>query len=265
MPFNQICQIQTARRPNPSHTELVIEGFNGADEARPGQFAMLRPDPPGDMLLARPMSIHSIERLAGGGTQMRFWIKIVGHGTRVLAALERGQSLRVVGPFGRPFEWKGPEQPWLVAGGIGVTPLHFWARELCTSGVRPRFLYAARSSSDLVALDDLRRLNMELVVATDDGSTGERGFASEVLARRLESGARGPVFTCGPENMMKSVASVCRKHSLPCSASLETIMGCGFGVCLGCVVWRQASGQSEAQPVRVCTEGTLFSTEELGW
>jgi dihydroorotate dehydrogenase electron transfer subunit len=106
---------------------------------------------------------------------------------------------------------------------------------------------------------------MELVVATDDGSTGERGFASEVLARRLESGARGPVFTCGPEVMMKSVASVCRKHSLPCSASLETIMGCGFGVCLGCVVWRQASGQSEAQPVRVCTEGTLFSTEELGW
>lgn len=264
MPFNQICQVAAVHRPDPSYAELVIEDAEAAAEARPGQFAMLRPEPPGDLLLGRPMSIHGVERSANG-TRMRFWIKVVGRGTAALAALEPGQHLRIVGPFGRPFRWQGSQQPWLVAGGIGVTPLHFWASDLCNRGVRPRFLYAARTSSDLVALGDLERLALDLLVATDDGSAGERGFASEVLARRLESGERGPVFTCGPEIMMKAVAKVCREHSTPCSASLENAMGCGFGVCLGCIVWRQAAGQKCAQPVCVCIEGTLFTAEELGW
>ncbi|MEE9219021.1 MAG: dihydroorotate dehydrogenase electron transfer subunit [Acidobacteriota bacterium] len=264
MPFNQICPVVLVRRVDSSHAELTVDAPDIAGACRPGQFVMVRPHPPGDLLLARPMSIHAVDR-EHGRAHLRFWIKVIGRGTAALAQSRSGQRLRLIGPLGHPFQCSGGDRPWLVAGGIGVAPLHFWATDLCARGLRPRFLYAARSRSELVALEDLRRLPLELVLATDDGSAGERGLASDILRRRLESGERGSVFTCGPEVMMRAVARVCREHALACAASLENVMGCGFGVCLGCVVWRRKAGESQARPARVCVEGTLFPTQELGW
>lgn len=265
MPFNQVCPVLSVRAPEARHAELVVECPDVARAARPGQFAMLRPEPPADALLARPMSVHAVEGPASAPDRLRFWIKVTGRGTAALARLRAGDRVRVVGPLGRPFERRGTEAPWLVAGGIGVTPLHFWAADLCARGAPPRFLYAARSASELVALEELRRLGLELTVATDDGSAGERGLASDVLARRLDAGERGPVFTCGPEAMMRAVARVARQRSLPCAASLENRMACGFGVCIGCVVWRRRDGEPAPRPARVCVEGTLFECGEIGW
>jgi dihydroorotate dehydrogenase electron transfer subunit len=265
MPFNQICPVISARAPLPSYAEIVVEAPAIARAARAGQFAMLRPEPPGEFLLGRPMSIHAVEPADGRPERLRFWIKVAGRGSAALARVRPGDRLRVVGPLGQPFAWTGGEPPWLVAGGIGVTPLHFWAAGLCGQGVRPRFLYAARAAAELVTLEDLKRLPADLVLATDDGSAGTRGFASDVLAHHLDAGRRGPVFTCGPEVMMRAVARVARERSLPCSASLESRMACGFGVCIGCVVWRCKEGEAAPRPVRVCVEGTLFNTAELGW
>lgn len=261
MPYNQVLPVVSVRAPHPLYVEIVVDAPEIARASRPGQFAMLRPEPPGDALLGRPMSIHAVE----GSERLRFWIKVTGRGTAGLARMRSGDRLRVVGPLGQPFEWDGRRTPWLVAGGIGVTPLHFWAADLCARAVRPRFLYAAQRAEDLVAREDLQSLPLDLVLATDDGSAGERGLASEVLSRRLQAGERGPVFTCGPEPMMRAVARACRERSVPCAASLENRMACGFGVCIGCVVWRRGQDETAARPVRVCVEGTLFDAGELGW
>ncbi len=275
MPLNQICPVLSVRAPDARHAEIVVASPDIARQCRPGQFAMLRPEPPGEMLLARPMSVHAVEGPLQAPEALRFWIKVTGKGTAALARLRAGDRVRLIGPLGRPFEppaapasggaAQGAQAPWLVAGGIGVTPLHFWAADLCARGARPRFLYAARTASELVAAADLRRLPLDLELATDDGSAGARGLASEVLARLVDGGRRGPVLTCGPEPMMRAVARVARERSLPCSASLENRMACGFGVCIGCVVWRRAAGEPAARPVRVCVDGTLFDCGELGW
>ena len=266
MPFNQVVSVASVRAPDARHAEIIIPSPEIARQARPGQFAMLRPEPSNDVLLARPMSVHAVEGPAGAADRLRFWIKVTGRGTAALARLRAGDRVRVIGPLGLPFELEtASDPPWLVAGGIGVTPLHFWAADLCARGVRPRFLYAARHASELVALEDLRRLPLDLHLATDDGSAGEHGLAGDVLARKIDAGLRGSVFTCGPEPMMHAVARVAHQRSVPCSASLENRMACGFGVCIGCVVWRRQSGEQTARPVRVCVEGTLFDCGELGW
>jgi dihydroorotate dehydrogenase electron transfer subunit len=270
MPFNRICPVVAVRASVPPYAEITVEAPEIARQCRPGQFAMLRPEPPADALLGRPMSVHSLEGPRGAPDRLRFWIQISGRGTAGLARLRAGDRVRVIAPLGRPFEdaegrIRAGERPWLVGGGIGVTPMHFWAADLCARGVRPRFLYAARSAAHLVARADLERLPLELTLATDDGGAGERGLASEVLARRLDAGERGPIFACGPEAMMKAVARAARERGLACHASLENRMACGFGVCIGCVVWRRRAGDPAPRPVRVCVEGTLFDCAELGW
>jgi dihydroorotate dehydrogenase electron transfer subunit len=270
MPLHRICPVVSVRAGAPPYAEIAVEAPDIAPLCRPGQFAMLRPEPPADALLGRPMSVHALDGPPGAPDRLRFWIQVAGRGTAGLARLRAGDRVRLIAPLGRPFEEavdapRPGERPWLVAGGIGVTPLHFWAADLCARGVRPRFLYAARSAAHLVARADLERLPLELAIATDDGGAGERGLASEVLARRIDAGERGRVFACGPEPMMRAVARAARERGLPCHASLENRMACGFGVCIGCVVWRRRAGEAEPRPVRVCVEGTLFDAAELGW
>lgn len=270
MPLNRICPVVAVRAPMASYAEITIEAPDIAPQCRPGQFTMLRPEPAADALLGRPMSVHALEGPRGAPDRLRFWIQVTGRGTAGLARQRVGDRLRVIGPLGRPFAdseagFRAEQRPWLVAGGIGVTPLHFWAADLCARGVRPRFLYAARSADHLVARADLERLPLDLALATDDGGAGERGLASQVLARRLDAGECGPIFACGPEAMMKAVSREARERGLICHVSLENRMACGFGVCIGCVVWRRQAGEPTPRPVRVCVEGTLFDSAELGW
>ena len=100
-------------------------------------------------------------------------------------------------------------------------------------------------------------------LATDDGSAGEKAYASEVLAR-LEPGRGTVVYACGPMAMMHATHRVCEKLGVLCYASLEAEMACGDGVCLGCVV--QANIEVEAERmVRVCKDGPVFDTRTIDW
>jgi dihydroorotate dehydrogenase electron transfer subunit len=232
-------------------------------DALPGQFAMVRSAMWGDApLLPRPMSLLT------SGANPSILIKVVGEGTRRMALASPGEPFSLLAPLGLP--WSPlPEghRAILVAGGVGVAPLLFLARELAraaASSELPLALYGARTHADLPLHEELAEVS-ELRVATEDGSRGEKGRVTILVERALEqiaSEGRAPakVFTCGPSGMMAAVASLCEKRGVLCEVSLETPMACGYGVCLGCPVPRHAGGFLYA-----CMEGPCIDAALIDW
>jgi dihydroorotate dehydrogenase electron transfer subunit len=221
--------------------------------AQPGQFVMVRGAEWGDApLLPRPMSYLS------AGSTPSILIKVLGEGTIRMARAEPGEPFALLGPLGRP--WRAANaarRPVLVAGGVGVAPLIFLAKALVAQGVSPLSLYGGRSARDL-PLDDELSAHGELHVTTEDGSRGHRGRVTDLLPDLLGPGVE--VYTCGPDRMMARVAELCAARDVPCEASLETPMACGYGVCLGCPV-----ATSDGQYLYACTQGPCIDARRIDW
>jgi dihydroorotate dehydrogenase electron transfer subunit len=232
---------------------LTFEDPDGS-VALPGQFTMVRGAEWGDApLLPRPMSYLS------GGNTPSILIKVIGEGTLRMGRAEPGEPFTLLGPLGQP--WRAPQpgrRVVLVAGGVGVAPLLFLARRLAQSGAqKPIAVYGGRSARDLPLDDELAEL-AELNTATEDGSKGTRGRVTDVLGELLA--ADHDVFTCGPDRMMAKVAELCAARDVPCEASLETPMACGYGVCLGCPV-----PTTDGAYVYACTQGPCIDSRRVDW
>ncbi len=215
---------------------------------RPGQFAMLSLDPRGlrlDPLLPRPMAVFRRK-----GTSVEFRFQVVGRGTALLAGLPPGAEIGVLGPLGNGFE-EPVGHPLLVGGGTGTASLY----ELAQRGARTRVLLGGRSADSILGLAEFQALDVELQVATEDGSEGRRGLVTDLLD--LQPGDE--VFACGPTAMMRAVYERTRAAGVPCRVSLESRMACGFGICLGCAVPTDGGFRY------VCTHGPVFDAERLDW
>ena len=221
--------------------------------ARPGQFTMLRGAEWGDApLLPRPMSYLT------AGTTPSVLIKVLGEGTARMARAEPGEPFTLLGPLGNTFRdpVAGPS-PLLVAGGVGIAPLLFFARELHGAGIRPVALYGGRTARDLPLEDELSDV-AEVHLTTEDGSRGRRGRVTDALDELLSDGTE--VYTCGPDRMMAKVAELCAARDVQCEVSLETPMACGYGVCLGCPVPTSDGGYLYA-----CMSGPCVDARRVAW
>jgi dihydroorotate dehydrogenase electron transfer subunit len=249
------------------YSVLALEAPAIAAAAAPGQFVMVKPGASHDPLLRRPFSVFELLRDDQGRlTGLTLLNKRVGRGTALLYGLRPGDAVDCLGPLGRPFELAEPPGPaWMVAGGVGLAPFATLAERLLDRGVRPRLFYGARRAADLHGTGTFERLGIEITVATEDGSRGDRGFVTGPLARALEtSSARPRVYACGPTPMMRAVAVLCAARGCRCDVSLEQQMGCGLGGCYSCVVRvRDASGPGHF--VRSCVNGPVFDASTLAW
>lgn len=252
--------LRERRSDGPLYHVLTFETEAPID-ASPGQFAMIRFDSWGSApLLPRPMSLLT------GGHAPSILIKVIGEGTRRMAMAAPGEKLTLLAPLGT--RWSATPAgttPILVAGGVGVAPLLCFARELAAAGVRPIALYGGRTAHDLPLRDALAEV-AAVRVATEDGSAGTKGRVTVLLDEVLsdlgasKQGAARKVYTCGPERMMAAVAAMCAARNITCEVSLETPMGCGYGVCLGCNVPRASGGFLYA-----CTEGPCIDASAIAW
>jgi dihydroorotate dehydrogenase electron transfer subunit len=240
-----------------SYTTLTLEGE--VEPSQPGQFYMLRGDWGADPLLGRPLSILGEDPKKG---TLRFLLKVVGEGTRRLHALQPGERVYGLGPLGRAFPIPAlrGKPSVLVGGGVGVPPLVNLAKRFVEHGFPFCFLQGARTREDLLLLDELSELGVKPVLTTEDGSEGIKGLVTAPLEKELASSQA--VYACGPEGMLKAVAAMCR-GKLSCHLSLEARMGCGYGVCLGCVVAVEKNGKRIYE--RVCQEGPVFDGEAVLW
>ncbi|MFA5700811.1 MAG: dihydroorotate dehydrogenase electron transfer subunit [Desulfuromonas sp.] len=256
--------------------------------ARPGQFVMLRIKQGYDPLLRRPFGIFRTGTLGlsnpgtaiqeelvtqdGMGTldYIEVVYKVVGRGTRLMAHLAAGDEVGLLGPLGQGFcispdAGGAMHDAVLVGGGIGVVPLFMLAQQLVGRGVNVRLLLGGRSSGDILALAEFEGLGVETFVSTDDGSLGEKCFSTQLLKDTLQEISAAQVFACGPTPMLHAVRQICVAAKVELQVSLEAMMACGVGACLGCVV--KGRNHSEQHPEYLCTckQGPVFDARELAW
>ena len=231
----------------------------------PGQFVMLSPGERGsaprfDPLLPRPRAVYRARAVAGG-TELEILFKVHGRGTALLADADPGSRIAVVGPLGTPF----PDPPagaraLIVAGGTGIASVYELARRLHEQDVSVRVLLGARTAADLMGVADFAACGVDLAVATEDGSRGERGLVTRLLEDALPGSGDTVVYACGPTPMMAATAQIAERHGAVCWASLENPMACGFGVCLGCAAPLRSGGFA-----LVCRDGPVLRAQDVAW
>jgi len=235
-----------------------------ASTVKPGQFLMIQTQ--GilkDPLLRRPFSVHSI----GEGSTISILYRIVGRATSLFSTLSEHEHISVLGPLGKGFCPPAEnERAILVAGGMGLAPIFFLAQSLPME-IRRRtiLLLGFATSHQVVLIDQIKNLGLELLLATEDGSEGFRGTATDLFEQVVDRdvGEKPIIYACGPNPMLKKIAQKTKSLNLPCYMSLEGYMACGLGLCLGCAV--KAARNEDPEYYYVCKDGPVFSAEMIDW
>jgi dihydroorotate dehydrogenase electron transfer subunit len=249
--------------------EITLYSPEVARSAKPGQFMQVLYGQNYNPFTRRPFSVYRTDPEAG-----TFSIVYLARGafTQGMREKQVGQNLSVVGPLGNWFQPDPrPEvRHIMVAGGVGAPPLYLLAHAMRCEREKEchiAVVNGARSRSLLVGVKEFGELDIELYYTSEDGSHGLRGVVTHALSNLLEA-EDGPahVYTCGPTGMLRAVADMCVARSIPCQVSVETIMPCGLGVCMGCVVKiKDQASPTGFQYLRSCYEGPVFQAEEIIW
>ncbi len=256
---------ETAR----GHYVIEVELSGVFDVVSPGQFVMFRPGTGETPLLSRPFSVCS-QTETGETTKIELLYRVVGTGTARMASLRQGDTVNVLGPLGRGFDMDKGSRLILVAGGVGVAPLIFYAgrRRAQEDGGRVRIIaYVGAADEDSIAgADRLEQYCDEVKIATDDGSRGFRGTVTELFRNDVKHYGKeaSVVRACGPRAMLSALAEVLDGHDIACQVSMEERMACGIGACLGCAV-RVRLDDGSVGYRRVCKEGPVFDMEDIDW
>lgn len=272
MPVDIDAAVIANRRLSADYNVLSLAAPEIAAAALPGQFVMIKTSGgglSGAPLLRRPFSIFEILRDAGGHPiGVSIFNKRIGAGTGILAQVEPGARLPLLGPLGRPFEpVDPPAEAWMVAGGVGLAPFVTLAAALAARGTRTTLFYGARRAEELYCVELFEALGVNIVLGTEDGSRGVKGRITVPLAAALEQRPLGnPVklYVCGPTPMMRACAQVAHQHGRACDVSLEQVMGCGLGGCYSCVVLAGGGG-GKPHHTRTCIDGPVFDAQRIVW
>ncbi len=216
--------------------------FHCPGEIVPGQFFMIwLPD-----VDEIPMSVSYIN-----GDIKAITFREVGDATSALYKLKHGDKIGVRGPKGNGFKIQG-KHILFVGGGTGVAMLAPAAEEAVKKNILATIVIGVKNKSELFFEKRLKKCGAKVVISTDDGSAGYKGFASDVAKEILNNEKIDAVLTCGPEVMMKTLLDCCK--DIPFQASLERYMKCSIGICGQCCI---------GKGLRVCIDGPVFDGKTL--
>lgn len=227
--------------------DMRLEYGDGGIPVACGQFAHVYV--PGKSL-RRPISVCD----ARDGV-LRLVYQVKGEGTKIMSQMKPGETVDVLAPLGNGFNIEKGKRYALIGGGIGVPPMLYTAVQ-CES---PLVITGFRSESLVILQEDFKNAGAELMLCTDDGTAGRKGFVTDLLREKINE--VDEVCACGPTPMLKAIADVCREFSKPCQISLEERMACGIGACLVCAVKVRKNGEEIMQ--HVCKNGPVFNAEEV--
>lgn len=256
--------LENRELPDPDFREMTLDAGEVAARALPGQFVHVRLPDVLDPLLRRPFSVAGTE-----GGRLTIVYKKVGKLTSKMTRLPAGTEVDVFGPRGRGYRLDGPKarRAFLVGGGYGAAPLLFLARTLRARALADgiTLLVGARKAEQLLWRDRIEAEKPWLTAAfaTEDGSAGEKGTVLDLLEKLLPASREGiRLCACGPSPMLAAIPG--RFPGVPAEVAAEGHMGCGMGVCQGCVLpMKGASGV--ARYARVCLEGPVFDADAVDW
>ncbi len=246
-----------SKRPlGPQIHEYVIEAPEVARVAKPGQFVVIRLHEKGERI---PLTIVDADRERGGVTIV---VQEVGKSTREMGDhFQAGDGvLDFAGPLGIASEIANYGTVICIGGGLGIAPLYPIARALKDAGNTVIGIIGARNKELLFYIDRMDEVSDELIIMTDDGSTGQQGFVSDPLREILSSGRKiGRVWAIGPAIMMKVCAQVTREFSIPTVVSLNSVMIDGTGMCGGCRV------EIDDEAKFACVDGPEFDGHRVNF
>jgi dihydroorotate dehydrogenase electron transfer subunit len=279
--YDEIVRVLENRSLTGGHFILSVDAPRQAPDVRPGQFAMVRMLGRSDVLLRRPMSIFDVTPMGGARSGspealpprvIQLLYKIVGRGTRLMADLQPGDKIGMLAPLGHGFfeeeylpRAHAADEILHVAGGIGIAALLLPARHLAEAGFKQRLFFGGRTKDDLVAVQEFKPLIRAMLLATENGSAGYKGYVTRPLEDYLSKHTKQKflLMVCGPWPMLRATVELAKRFRHACLVSMENRMGCGLGVCLGCCIRVEGSGHEAYQ--RVCTEGPVFWADRIVW
>jgi len=257
---NETCLIISNEKISKHLYKLVFRSEKIAKKSIPGQFLHIKVNQSSlDPLLRRPISINDIQ-----GDCVTIIYKLIGKGTEILKNKLAGENIDILGPLGNGFEIESVDNCILVGGGIGIAPLTLLAKKLNIANKNVKVFLGSDTKENLFDIETFDENAEDIYVATDDGSLGEKGFVTQVLEKYLSSKdlekGNTVVYACGPDVMLKELGRVCEKYGIEkVYISMENWMGCGVGVCLGCVI-DTVNGKK-----RVCKDGPVFEYKDILW
>lgn len=256
MPNTYSCAVLSNNPLTPSCSELWVSAPELCEEARPGQFVHIRCE---NTFLRRPISICDVHSGA-----LRLVVDARGKGTAWLTSRNPRDLLDILGPLGNPFAISGA-RILVAGGGIGVPPLLLAAKTAATrTGCEVHAVLGFRSASERILEQDFQAHCRSVTVTTDDGSAGQKGYADLAVRTLLSEQAFDQVLACGPKPMLHAVAMVCKELNVPLQVSLEEVMACGVGTCLGCAC-KTAGPGGVVRHSHVCKDGPVFDASEVIW
>ena len=225
----------------PKIFKIIVDAPDLAKNSRPGQFLQVKIAD--EFTLRRPLGIAG--NLNG---KITIFYRVVGRGTEFLSKKRVGDYLNILGALGTGFSTP-KSKILLVGGGMGLAPL------LCAAqNFNSDVLIAGRNADEVIFWQNEFKNHVEnIFIATDDGSYGKKGFATDLLPEILSD--YSAIYTCGPEIMMKNTAKIALNNKIPCEISLEKRMACGLGACLSCSI------DTTLGRKKVCKDGAVFDAK----
>jgi ferredoxin--NADP+ reductase len=243
--------IVTKTQLSPNVTRLDVEARRIAEIRHPGQFVIVRR---GDGAERIPLTIADADPAAG---TIALVIQAVGKSTRELVALEPGDFIKdISGPLGHPTEMISSGRALCVGGGVGTAVVHPMAQGLYRLGVEVISVIGGRSKEWVIFEEELAHLG-QVIVCTDDGSYGRKGFVTDAARDILDAGGVDVVYAVGPVPMMRAIANLTRPYGVHTIVSLNPVMVDGTGMCGGCRV--DVGGQTRF----ACVEGPEFDGHQV--
>jgi dihydroorotate dehydrogenase electron transfer subunit len=239
---------------------LRLEAPEIARACAPGQFILLRGLGPEWPYLRRPFSIYRSDQDA----TIEILYKVVGRATAVMSSMTQGEY-EVLGPLGKGFALRpGYNRTVALAGGAGLPPVACYCERYAGVLNGVTLVVGAKTAQELLVPVGMMAQGIDVRCYTEDGSKGARGTVVDGLVTLLGELA-GPsraaqVIACGPREMLSGVDRVCRDSGVPCDVSVEEMMACGLGACLGCAVPRKGGGYLHA-----CQDGPVLDAAMVDW
>ncbi len=226
-------------------------------EPKPGNFLELKVADTTAPLLRRPFAFAGYDA-ENEIAEMIYQIR--GTSTELLSSKKEGDEIKIIGPLGNTFTIPKSKKIFAVAGGVGLGPILFAAKNAQKEGKNVSFITGFRSAEMVPERSLLDGIDATL--CTDDGSEGFKGNVVQYLSTLPESELSDSlIWSCGPLPMLKACHTFAEEKDIACEVSMEELMACGIGACMGCV----CETKTEAGLARVCKEGPIFDSKEIKW
>lgn len=248
-------KIVTKKVLNPQIFLMEIEAPLVSRRVEPGQFIILRIDEYGERV---PFTVADFDREKGTVTII---VQVVGKTTQELSKYEAGDVLSdFAGPLGTPTPLEGLKKVAVIGGGLGTAIAYPQAKKLHSLGAEVTVITGFRSNDLIILEDELKKVSDKLIITTDDGSNGLKGFVTERLTEEIEKGEKfDEVIAIGPLVMMKAVCDATKKYDIPTTVSMNPVMIDGTGMCGGCRVI--VGGETKF----ACVDGPDFDGHLIDW